>query len=185
MVLLAALIFVFGILHLNPAIPGWKAHAVKTFGKAYGAVYGILNLVLLFAVFWAFHRVAPITIYDPPDWGRHANFAFSLLGFLFMGIFLFRGSWRNRLKYPMAIGICFWALGHLFANGDDRTTLLFAGLAAFGVLHALIKPRNGPFAPTVEREGHNLLSLMAGLALYGLAAQLHVVIAGVPLVTLQ
>ena len=105
MVLLAALIFVFGILHLNAAIPNWKAHAVKTFGKAHGAVYGISNLVLLFAVFWAFHRVAPTTLYDPPDWGRHANFAFSLLGFLFIGIFLFRGSWRNRLKYPMAIGI--------------------------------------------------------------------------------
>lgn len=185
MTLLAALIFIFGILHLNPAIPQWKAHAVKTFGKAYGAIYGILSLVLLFAIFWAFHRVAPTTVYEPPGWGRHANFVVTLLAFMFLGIFLFRGSWRNQLKYPMALAISIWSLGHLLANGDDRTTLLFAGLAGFGLLHAVLKARSGPFAPTVEREGHNLLSLMAGLALYGLAAQLHVVIAGVPLVTLQ
>ena len=185
MALLAALIFAFGIVHLNPAIPGWKAHAMKTFGKAYGPIYGILNLVLLFGVFWAFHRVAPESLYAAPTWGRHANFALSLVGFLCVGIFLFRGSWRNKLKYPMAMGVSLWALGHVLANGDNRTTLLFVGLAGFAVLHAVLKSRCGPFAPSVEREGHNLLSLMAGLALYGLAAQLHVVIAGVPLVTLQ
>lgn len=185
MILLVSLLIVFGVVHIVPALPGVKSGLSTNLGKAYGPVYGLATLLLLFAVFWSFHRVAPETMYDPPVWGRHANFALTLLGFLCLGVFLFRGSWRNSLKYPMAIGVSLWAVGHLLANGDDRTTLLFSGLAGFGLLHALLKSRNGPFTPAVEREGHNLLSLMAGAALYGLAAQLHVVIAGVPLVTLQ
>jgi uncharacterized membrane protein len=184
MILLFGFLFLFGVIHLNPAVPAWKAHAVQTFGRAYGALYGILSLALLFAVMWAFHRVGAAPLYAAPDWGRHGNFALSLIGFLFIGIFLFRGSWRNRVKYPMAIGISLWALGHLLANGDQRSTLLFVGLAGFSVLHAVLKSRV-PFAPTVERDGHNLLSLLGGVALYGLAAQLHVVFAGVPVITLQ
>ena len=113
-------------------------------------------------------------------------FTLSLLGFLCVGIF----SVPRLVAQQTEVSLWRWASasgpwGTCWANGDDRTTLLFAGLTGFAVLHAVLKSRSGPFVPSVEREGHNLLSLMAGLALYGLAAQLHVVIAGVPLVTLQ
>jgi hypothetical protein len=84
----------------------------------------------------------------------------------------------------MAIGICFWALGHLIANGDTRTTVLFGGLAAAAALHAILKSR-APFEPSDVRQGHNLMSILAGVVLYGLATQLHPVFAGVSVVTLQ
>jgi uncharacterized membrane protein len=185
MTLLAVCIFLFGIVHLNTAIPQWRSHARQTFGKAYGPVYGILSLALLAACLWAFRIAEVQQLYEPPAWGRHANFAFSLVGFVLLGIFLFRGSWRNSLKYPMALGVSIWAFGHLLANGDTRTTLLFSGLAAFAILHAILRSRSGPFVPSEVRNGHNLLSVLAGVALYGLAAQLHTIIAGVGLVTLQ
>jgi hypothetical protein len=35
------------------------------------------------------------------------------------------------------------------------------------------------------REGHNMLSILAGVALYGVAIQLHVVFAGVPVIQLH
>jgi uncharacterized membrane protein len=184
MALLAALLLLFAIIHVNPAVPAWKTHAQQTFGKVYGPVYGILSLVLLAAVIWAFRHLDPIPLYTPPRFGVSANFALSLVGFIFIGIFLFRGSWRNSVKYPMAIGITFWALGHLIANGDQRTTLLFVGLAVAAILHAILNARK-PFEPSVERQGHNLLSVLGGVALYGLATQLHMVIAGVPVVTLR
>jgi uncharacterized membrane protein len=185
MTLLALCVFLFGIVHLNPAIPPWRAHARQSFGKAYGAVYGILSLLLLFACLWAFRAAEVQSLYEPPAWGHHANFGFTLAGFILLGIFLFRGSWRNRLKYPMAMAVGFWAFGHLLANGDSRTTLLFGGLAVFALLHALLKSRADAFVPSEVRNGHNLLSVLAGVALYGLAAQLHMVIAGVPIVTLH
>lgn len=185
MLLLASFLFLFGIIHINPAVPKWKAHAVATFGKAYAPLYGVLTLLLFAAVIWAFRQADDVTVYDPPSWGRHANFAFTLFAFLCLGIFAFRGSWRNGLKYPMAIGVSLWAFGHLFANGDQRALLMFGGLAVIAILFAVLKNTNGLFQPSEERQGHNLISILGGIALYGIAAQLHYVIAGVPLVTLQ
>jgi uncharacterized membrane protein len=185
MITLAALIFIFGIIHLNPAIAPWKAHAVGVFGKAYGAVYGVLSLLLLAACMWAFRQVDPVPLYNPPHWGRYANFILSLLGFISLGIFLFRGSWRNTLRYPMALGVGLWATGHLLANGDQRSTVFFAGLAAFALLFACLKATGGPAVASEVRNGHNLLSVMGGFALYGIATQLHAVVTGAQIVTLQ
>jgi uncharacterized membrane protein len=185
MLFLLSALLLFGIIHINPAMPRWKAHAVSTFGKAYGPVYGTLTLVLFVTVIWAFRTAESVEVYAAPSWGRYANFGFSLIGFLCLGIFAFRGSWRNSLKYPMAIGVSFWAFGHLLANGDLRSVVMFGGLAAIAILFALLKQRNDLFAPSDVRQGHNPMSLLGGLALYGIAAQLHTVVAGVPLVTLQ
>ena len=53
-------------------------------------------------------------------WG-HLPFAGTTTAYIFVGIFLARGSWRNTLRYPMAIAVLFWAAGHLMANGEVRT----------------------------------------------------------------
>ncbi len=185
MLLLATVLFLFGVIHINPAMPKWKAHAVQTFGKAYGPVYGLLTLILFAAVIWAFREAGPGFIYEPPIWGHYANFGFTLVGFLCIGIFLFRGSWRNSLKYPMAIGVSLWAFGHLLANGEQRSVLFFGGMAFVAILFAALNHHNKLFVPTEVRQGHNLISILGGIALYGIAAQLHHVIVGVPLVTLQ
>jgi uncharacterized membrane protein len=182
--LLAIAIFVFAAWHVIPALPQIKAPLAGVLGRSFGPAYGILSLLLLIFVLWSFHKAEPNILYDPPTWGRHANYLLSLIGFIFVGVFLFRGSWRNQLRFPMAIGVTLWALGHLIANGDGRTTLLFCGLAAAAWAHAALRARL-PRSPTVERQGHNGLSILAGFALFGLATQLHTVFAGVPLIVLQ
>jgi uncharacterized membrane protein len=185
MLILVSILLLFAIIHINPAMPNWKAHATKTFGKAYGPIYGILSLLLFAGVMWAYRQADVVAVYEPPSWGRHANFGFTLLAFLCVGIFAFRGSWRNTLKYPMAVAVTLWAFGHLLANGDLRSIVMFGGIATSAIVFALLKNANGLYAASEVRQGHNLLSLLAGLALYGIAAQLHTVIAGVPLITLQ
>ncbi len=183
--LLILILALFGVLHVLPALPGLKGRAVAALGKAYGAAYGILSLVLFVAAIWVFRHVDVEPLYDVPAWGRHANFGLTLIGFIFVGIFLFRGSWRNRLRHPMALAILFWACGHLLANGDVRTTVLFGGFAIIALLHAILRQSNGLVTDGPVREGHNLMSILAGLALYGVAVQLHPVFAGVSVIQLQ
>jgi uncharacterized membrane protein len=185
MTTLVLVLLAFGLVHLIPALPGLKQTLVSRLGKAYGPFYGIATLVLLVATIWALRQAPAETLYTPPHWGYYANFVFSLVGFVFIGIYLFRGSWRNTIKYAMAYGIGFWALGHLFANGEARTLVFFIGLAAFGFLHVWLKARQSAYVPSEVRQGHNMLSIMAGVVLYGIAAQLHYVIAGVHVVTLK
>lgn len=185
MTLLLSILLLFGLLQLLPAIPAWKTQAVQKLGKAYGPVYGVATLVLFASLIWAFRQANAEPLYDPPAWGRHANFAITLLGFLCIGIFAFRGSWRNSLKYPMSIGVSLWAFGHLLANGDQRSVALFGGLIVIMAVYTMLKHRNTPFVNAVVRQGHNPLSLLGGVALYGIAAQLHYAIAGVALVALR
>jgi uncharacterized membrane protein len=185
MTLLLGFLLLFGIIHINPAVPKWKAHAIATFGKAYGAIYGVLTFMLFAGLLWAYRQTDPSLLFQPPQWGRYASFGLTLVGFLSLGIFIFRGSWRNQLRYPMALAVIFWASAHLLANGQLRAVLFFGGLAVIAIVFALLKNVSSQFSPTEARQGHNALSLLGGIALYGIAAQLHAVIAGVPLVVLQ
>jgi uncharacterized membrane protein len=185
MLLLALLVILFAIVHALPAHAGFK-HRLKTvFGASYGPLYGIFSLLLLGAMIWAYRNAAIGITYEVPAWGRHANFGLSLLGFLCLGIFLFRGSWRQKLRYPMAIGVVLWAAGHLLANGDGKSLIFFGGLAVSAVVQAALMARNGNNVSPDVRKGHNFLSLMAGLALYGLMTQLHYAVTGMPLMELQ
>lgn len=185
MLLLVVLLILFTAVHVVPAIPRAKAAAKTALGKAYGAVYGMASLVLLVACIWAMRAAGDGMFYDPPTWGRHANFLFTLIAFVFVGIFLARGSWRNSLRYPMALAVTFWAVGHLLANGEARVVVFVAGLAAAALLHAFLASRLTERAPSDERQGHNFMSVLFGVALYALMAQLHGVIIGVPVVDIS
>jgi uncharacterized membrane protein len=184
MTLLVFFLLAFTAAHVVPAIPMAKAAAQGLLGKAYGAVYGLSSLVLLAACIWAMRQAEPGFVYDPPVWGRHANFLFTLIAFIFIGIFLARGSWRNTVRCPMAIAVVFWAVGHLLANGEARSVVFIAGLAAAALLHAFLALRLTQRPPTDEREGHNFLSVLFGVALYALMSQLHGVLIGVHVIDL-
>jgi uncharacterized membrane protein len=184
MILLVLALLLFAAIHVLPALPVWKSTLQAKSGKAYGAVYGIASLVALVLIILAFRAADQPELYDPPSWGRHANFALTLLAFISLGIFIFRGSWRNQLKYPMAIAVALWGVGHLLANGDGATVVLACGLMLTVLLHVGLLKARVPYSPSDERGGHNLLSVLAGIALYGVMAQLHGVIIGMPILAL-
>ncbi len=180
MTLLISSILMFGVLHVMPAMPTIKMKLKLKMGKAFGPVYGLATLIALVLSIFAFRSADRFDVYLPPHWGWHANLVLTLIAFLCLGIFVFRGSWRNRLRYPMALGVIIWGIGHLLANGDSGSLVFFGGLMLAAVLHAALVP----FVSSDERGGHNLLSIMFGVAFYGVFAQLHSVIAGVPLIQL-
>lgn len=184
MLLLVFALAVFAVVHMVPAIPWAKAYWKMLLGRAYGAAYGVASLVLLIASIAALRMAETGQVYDPPSWGRAANFALTLVAFVFVGIFLFRGSWRTYVKYPMAIATVFWAVGHLFANGEVRSVVFITGLAGAALAHVFLASRLIEWQPGEERKGHNLLSVLFGIALYGVAAQVHGAVIGVPVVSL-
>lgn len=184
MLLLGLSVLAFALVHVLPGHASLKALLKRQFGAGYGPLYGVLSLFLLGLMVWAYRQAEPGWTYAVPSWGRHANFGLSLLGFVCLGIFLFRGSWRQHLRYPMAIGVLLWAAGHLLANGDGRSLVFFGGLALAAIAQAMLMARTATAHDTTVRNGHNLMSVVAGIALYGIMTQLHYTVAGVPLVEL-
>ncbi len=185
MYLLGFGVLVLSLQHLMAAAPPLKAWVKSRVGDwAYGPVFGVASLVGIIIIVLGWRSAGFAPVYDPPEWGRHANFGLTLIGFIFLGIFLFRGSLRQKLRFPMAFAIIFWAVGHLLSNGDLRSVILFGGLLTYAVLHIIIGTANGVRPSSEVRSGHNLLAVLAGIALYGLAAQLHGALIGVPVVQL-
>jgi uncharacterized membrane protein len=177
LVLLTAL---FGIVHVSPQVSNVKAQL----GKAFGPVYGIASLALLIGMVWAYRQSPSTGLYQLGDWAWWANWVLALAGFVCLGIFLFRGSWRNALRYPMALAVCLWALGHLLANGDGRSLIFFGGLMFAALVQAWLLQTRG-FVPAPVRQGHNMLSVLFGVALYGIMTQLHYVLTGMELIRLR
>ena len=186
MLLLAFGVLFTAVLHLVAAVPSLKARIKQRLGeRAYGPLFGIASIIGIAIIVLGWRSSDFVAVYDPPSLGRHANYLLTLIAFIFLGIFLFRGSWRQKLRFPMAFAVIFWAIGHLLANGDLASIILFGGFLVYAVLHIIIGTLNGVRPSPVVREGHNLLSVLGGIALYGIMTQLHMALIGVPVFQLN
>ena len=186
MLLLALGVVLTAALHLVAAVPSLKARIkARVSDRAYGPLFGLASIVGIAVIVIGWRASGFVPVYDPPAWGRHANFVLTLIAFICLGIFLFRGSWRQTLRFPMAFAAIFWTIGHLLANGDLASIILFGGFLAYAVLHIFIGVGNGVRPSPEAREGHNLLSVFAGVALYGVMIQAHHALIGVPVFQLN
>ena len=185
---MAVLVFavaLFALTHLAPSSPALKQRLQHKLGAAYGPAFGTVALVSVGLIILGWRMADFVPVYEPPAGGRYVTFVLVLIAFLCLGIFIFRGKLRQKLRSPLSIGVVAWGTGHLFANGDLASIILFGGLIAYGLAHLVLGHLNG-YRPSPDvREAHDLLSLLAGAALYGLMIQLHSFIIGVPVIQLQ
>jgi uncharacterized membrane protein len=185
MIVLALGVALFAVFHLALAFPEANEAVRRSLGKFHGPGFGLLSLVPLALIVLGW-RMAPFDpLYETPSWGRIATFMLVLLAFLCLGIFLFRGSLRQKLRFPLAWGVVFWSLGHLFSNGDAASVVLFGGMLIYALAHLALGTANGVRPSSIIRQGHDVISIIIGIALYGVFAQLHPILTGVPVVTLS
>ncbi len=183
--LLLFAVALFAVIHLIPAFPPLKARFRDKLGKAYGMLFAIGSTLSLVLIVLGWQMADRSQIYDPPTWGFAANLAFSFVAFLLIGVFLFRGKARQLLRLPLAMAVVLWATGHLLANGDQASLILFGGLLAYAAAHLIAGFTQG-FRPSPEvRTGHDAIALFVGVALYGVMIQMHQHIIGVALFSIQ
>jgi uncharacterized membrane protein len=185
LIILAIGVLLILALHALAAVPKLKAAVKLRIGeKAYGPTFGIASLFAIGVIIIGWRSSAFVAIYDPQPFGWYVNYVLTFVGFLCLGIFLFRGTLRQKLRFPMGIAVIFWATGHLFANGDLASLILFGGLLVGSFALIIVASSNG-IRPTPEvRIGHDGLSLIFGAAFYGIMTQLHTALIGVPIFVL-
>ncbi len=175
----------FSVVHLIPAVPAFKKDLADQLGRAYGPLFGIASFLTLLLIVMAWTNTDRVAVYAPPDNGYLITYVCVLVAFVFVGITIFRGRVRQAVRLPLAIAVIFWGTGHLFANGDNASIALFGGFIAYGLAHLIIGFANG-YRPSAEvRSGHDLLSVITGLALYAAMAMMHEILIGVPVFQLS
>ena len=184
-ILILGLLLFFGI-HLVPLAGDLKARLVARLGvRAYKGGFSLVSLIGFGLIIWgyAMTRYGPAAahfVYYAPDWGRHVTMALVLLAFLCFGIFLHKGRLRKLLRHPMSIGVALWSTGHLFANGDIGSVLLFGSFLAYALLDIVVQEARG-VAPAFEpKPRHDAISIVAGLVAYAAFLFLHPYVIGVP-----
>ena len=109
------------------------AHGEKT----WKGIFAVLSIVGFVLVFYGYGeaRTAPVVLWTPPAWTRHAAALLTLPAFILLAAaYVPRNAIKARLGHPMLLGTKIWAAAHLLANGNVADVLLFGGFLVWATL---------------------------------------------------
>lgn len=174
---LVAGVLLWSFTHFVPALfPGLKARLVAAVGEnPYKGLFTLLMALSIYLVISGWKATVPESLYLPPAWGRHVTALLVLLAFVLFFAPYPPNNIRRALRHPQLTGVALWGVGHLFANGEQRSVVLFGGLAAWALLEIwLINRRNGAWTPPAAAPRRNdILLVVAAAVLYALVAASH------------
>lgn len=133
-------------LHFLPSLAqGLRALLIARLGdKTYKILFslGILGAIVLMVLGW--RATVPVGLYVPPSWGHPVANALVLLAFLLFGLAHAKTNVKRIIRHPQLTGLAIWAIGHLLANGDSRSVVLFGVLGIWALIEMpLINRREG------------------------------------------
>ncbi|MEM1151104.1 MAG: NnrU family protein [Pseudomonadota bacterium] len=151
----------------------------------YMGAYSTIALAGIVMVWMGYGDARPATVlYQPPVWGRHLNYVLMPIALIVLVSAYMPTGWiKKTLKHPMLASVKIWALGHLLANGDIASVLLFGGFLAYGVISRISAKRRGDNGPgpdaSVSLSG-DIASVVIGLGVAAaLILWLHPILFGV------
>ncbi|ABD07149.1 NnrU [Rhodopseudomonas palustris HaA2] len=148
------------------------------------AVLAILGIVLISYGFGAYREDGLIDLWFPPVWTKHLTALLMLPMAILLAAAYSRGRIYAAVKHPMITAVKLWAVGHLIANGDLGSIILFGSLLAWAVYDRIsLKRRADPGGPRIPVGGpkNDAIAIGAGVVLYlALAFAFHPYVVGVP-----
>ena len=133
-------------LHFMPSLArGPRALLIARLGdKTYRILFslGVVGSIALMVLGW--RATTPVEIYTPPPWGHPVANALVLVAFLLFGLAHAKTNVKRVIRHPQLTGLVVWAIGHLLANGDSRSVVLFGALGVWALIEMpLINRREG------------------------------------------
>ena len=188
-IMIIGLAMFFGAHTLTTMRTQRAALIARTGEVTYKDVFSLVSLVAIILIGWGFARyraAGMIDVWDPPRWLRHVNNLLLWPAFICIAAAYIPGDIKRVLKHPMLVGIKLWAFGHLLANGDLGSIILFGSFLAWAVYDRIsLKSRSDAGAPPIPvgGPGNDLIAIAVGLVAYlALAFAFHPVVIGVPVV---
>ena len=143
--LIAGLVFFLGVHSVRIFAEGWRTATLARLGEgAYKGIYSVLSIAGFALIIYGFGlaRETPVVLWTPPVGLRHASSLLTLIAFVFLtAAYVPRNGIKARFHHPMVLGVKFWALAHLLANGQLAQVLLFGSFLAWAVLDFIASRR--------------------------------------------
>ena len=184
--LIAGAVVFFG-LHLfsalRPRTPG-RDLRVRMGEGPYMGLYSLVAIAGFFLMLWGYGAARPAeVVFTAPVWGRHLNYVLMIPAFILLAAAYAPAGWIKRWTgHPMVLAVAIWAGGHLLANGDLASLILFGAFLAYSLVSRVAAGARGDLgaaraAPTVRGD---LIAVGVGSAAYALTlVWLHPILSGV------
>ncbi len=172
------LVFVLGLaiffaVHLVPVLaPAFRDGIVERMGKSrWMIIYSALSLagfVIMVFGWGQFRPVAP-QLYEPPSWGRDVTMSLVWLSFILFALPRRKpGRILSLVRHPMVTGVILWSIGHLLANGDQASVILFGSFLVFALLSRITKFSSDVDGPQFVSYRSDIVGIVAGTVLYAI-----------------
>ena len=152
----------------------------------YMAIYSVFAGLGFVLMVWGYGLARPSpALYTPPAWGAHVNLALMLPALILLfAAYAPLGYIKNAVKHPMVLGVILWSFGHLLANGELNSVILFGSFLAYALIDRILvmgRPVKIPAKPPSLFA--DIYAVCVGAAVYFLFYKyLHAMMIGVPVI---
>jgi len=150
----------------------------------YMGLYSLISGFGFALMLWGYGLDRPSAkIYTPPDWGIAANMSLMLPALiLLLTAYGPRGYIKQFTKHPMVLAIILWSTGHLLANGELNSIILFGSFLVYALIDRLAVIGRPDSIKKTNIMG-DLYAVIIGSAVYYLFVKhLHDLMIGVPII---
>jgi len=170
-------VLLWSVTHLLPAaLPELRRSLLGKLGEnGYKGLFTLLMVLAIYLVISGWKAALPESVFLPPAWGRHVTALLMLIAFVLFFAPYPPNNIKRLLRHPQLTGVLCWGVGHLLANGEGRSIVLFGGLALWALLEmVLINRRDGAWQkPQPAPRKNDIILAAAGLGAYVIVAMAH------------
>ncbi|MHA1563806.1 MAG: NnrU family protein [Alphaproteobacteria bacterium] len=183
MILLWLGIGLWSALHFMPSLArGIRTSLIESIGETkykIGFALAVVGSIVLMVKGWG--ATSPVDIYDPPSWGADLNMLFVLVAFILLAMAKLPTNIKRLIRHPQLTGLVVWSVGHLLANGNNRSLLLFGGLGIWALIEMkLLNRRDGTWVrPDAVPLKAEVIPVVIGIVLYAVFLFAHSFLFGV------
>lgn len=185
MILFVTGLIVFFGTHLFTAVarPTRERLIARIGAGPYRGVYSLISLAGFAMIIAGWSGADATALYAPPPWMRHVTYLLTFVALILLAASLLpKGKIAAAAKHPMLAAVKLWAFGHLLANGEVRSVMLFGAFLAFAIFDRIALKRRDAPTPVAGPVVNDAIAVALGAIAAGLIVlYLHPYIAGVAL----
>lgn len=185
--LILGLVLFLGVHSVRIFADDWRSAQIARRGEGvYKGIYSLVSAAGLVLIVWGYGqtRIAPVDLWNPPVWTRHAASLLTLLSFvLIAAAYVPSNRIRAAVGHPMVAGVKLWAFAHLMANGRAGDLVLFGAFLAWAIVDfvsARRRDRASGRQPAPGKLAGDVMTVSAGVIGWVVFAMyLHAMLIGV------
>ncbi|MCJ8324960.1 MAG: NnrU family protein [Rhizobiales bacterium] len=179
LLILTAGIVVFNLTHLASAKPSWRSDILDKIGrKGFITMHAIGSSLAVALIIYGYYERDFAPLYQPALWAANFNQAIMLIALWLVASEGFNGHMKRIVKAPALAGTAIWAFGHLLANGDVHSVILFGGFLIYAFIGLFFKRHHQP-PETAYRIKSDGIALIVGIVAYSAIGLAHPYFTGI------